>query len=382
MKRSMPGSPPKILDKPRILHVLNDLRSSGAEVMMRAAAPYFRSGDVTCEILSTGESGIGSYAEILKDAGYTVHHLPYSRSFRFFSRLRKFVRSGRYDIVHLHAEKASLYTAASVVSLTRVVRTVHNNFTFTGGLGRRRRLTRMLSRMLGVRHLAICPSVQTTERQYLANPTELCMNWYDSEHFHLPTEQERAAARKSLSLADGGFVLISVGNCSPVKNHMAIIDALGQLREYPKIFYLHAGHEADTEEREAAVRLGVAGQVRFLGVVSDVRSLFYAADLLVMPSHFEGLPISLLEGLACGLPALLANSPGLAEFNDWFPGLLYCEPNGSDLARKIEHFADMPAGERRAHAYDWSERAKRTFGVAEGVRRYLAVYKGVLHAKP
>ena len=110
-----------------------------------------------------------------------------------------------------------------------------------------------------------------------------------------------------------------------------------------------------------------------------MRSLLYAADLLAMPSLFEGLPISLLEAQACGLPALLADTPGLREFRDWFPGLVYCEPNAKDVARALKSFAEMPVSERCAQSSQWSEKAEQTFGVGEGVRRYLSVYDAMLH---
>ena len=154
---------------------------------------------------------------------------------------------------------ASHYMAISVMPFARVVRTVHNNFTFTGWLRLRRRLTRMLNRALGVRYLAISPSVQATEWNNFANPTQLCLNWYDSEHFCPPTARTREAARKSFGFAEGDIAVISIGNCSPIKNHMAIIEALPQLSGSMRIVYLHAGCETERgEEREAAARLGLS----------------------------------------------------------------------------------------------------------------------------
>ncbi|MGZ5233789.1 MAG: glycosyltransferase, partial [Burkholderiales bacterium] len=231
----------------------------------------------------------------------------------------------------------------------------------------------------GVRHLAISPSVQATERAYFGNPTELCLNWYDSEYFRPPTAAERSNARELFALARDDIAVITVGNCSSVKNHGAVVNALSQWCDHlPGIIYLHAGQEDDqrSEYRQAS-QLAIEQSVRFLGVLPDVRPLLYAADLIVMPSLFEGLPISLLEAMACGVPVLLADSPGLREFRTWFADVPLCPPTDEGVTAGLKAFVGLSVAGRRAHVDDWAETVKGKFGVAEGVKRYLAVYTSV-----
>jgi glycosyltransferase involved in cell wall biosynthesis len=75
---------------------------------------------------------------------------------------------------------------------------------------------------------------------------------------------------------------------------------------------LFAGRERDRAAswlaRRLAARPDVARHVRFLGAEKDIRSLYWASDLLVMPSLYEGLANAALEGVACGLPALLSHA--------------------------------------------------------------------------
>src|SRR5512133_840795 len=104
----------------RVLHVLNELRASGAEVMLRVAADDFRSAGIDCEILSLGEQ-LGSYAKPLKGVGYPVHHLIFSKSFAFFWALREFGQKNKYDVVHFHVERASSYLHWSVFPLAKIV---------------------------------------------------------------------------------------------------------------------------------------------------------------------------------------------------------------------------------------------------------------------
>jgi glycosyltransferase involved in cell wall biosynthesis len=123
----------------RVLHVLNELRPSGAEVMLKLSRQQWRFHGVDPEILATGNIP-GEYADVLRDAGYIIHHLRFSKHPEFFLRFRRFLRLHGFDVVHLHAERAFPYFAltAYAAGVHRVVRTIHNAFPFAGGLRRRR----------------------------------------------------------------------------------------------------------------------------------------------------------------------------------------------------------------------------------------------------
>jgi len=366
----------------RVLHILHDLRPSGAEVMLRIAAPHFQAANIVGEILSTGTVGIGPYAPTLADVGYVIHHLPIVRSYSFFKKLRRLVRAGRYDVVHVHMEMASVWIAASVFPLTSVVRTIGSNFEFTGWLRMRRRVTRMLSRMIGVRQMAISPSVHANEMRTFGNKTEICLNWYDSDRFRPPTESERVEARKAFGLTKEDMVVVSVGNCAPGKNHKVIIEAFDKLRARGQFVYLHAGIEVDRQdERRLAINLGVDRKVRFLGVLLDVRPLLYAADVFVMPSLCEGFGNSALEALGCGVPVLLADSPGLRDYRAWFPGIQLTPPTAQDFAAKLEAFVRLPVSQHREQIEEYAVLAHSIFGVEKGVARYVAVYREMAERK-
>lgn len=364
----------------RVLHVfLGPLKPSGGEVMIRAAAPHFRALGVDCEILDCGQRGVGPYAAAMKDAGYPVHHIPFNRTPSFFLAFHALVRKGKYDIVHLHSEAAEVFVAASVASLVPIVRTIHNNFTLTGWMGLRQRFARALSRFLGVRHLAIGPSVQSTEWKYLWSPTRLCLNWYDSDHFRPPSSTEREQARRAFGLTESEYAIVSVGNCSSVKNHAVVVEAMSLLQARSNLIYLHAGLEdSEHTERQLSSSLGQDRRVRFLGGISDVRTLLFASDLFVMPSLFEGLPISLLEAMGCALPALVADTIGLRDLQEYFPELPLCEPTAGGVARGLETLMDEPSGCTQSRAQEWSQLALAHFGVVAGTRRYFEVYRSVV----
>lgn len=357
----------------KVLHLLNELRPSGAEIMLRIAAPLFRETGVDSAILSTGDS-VGPYAPQLEAAGYPIHHIPFSRSPAFFLRVAQFAKESGFDLVHIHAERAFIghVLAARLLRLS-MVRTIHNNFNFEGVLRRRRGFERRLAARLGVAYIAIAPGVERNERVRYGISPQLIPNWFDSARFQALTPAARAAARTALGVDAGHYVLVSVGNCSPVKNHAALLKALARCRDLPWR-YLHIGHEEDgTPERELAAKLGIAERVRFVGAVDDVLPYLQAADLYVMPSRFEGLGIATLEAVACGLPALLTDVPGLADFRQYVDGIHYCAPDEAGLEAALRPLIVRgPALDAEGTAR--SVAVHEAFGLERGVRAYTDLY--------
>lgn len=362
----------------RVLHVLGELKPSGAEAMLRVAAPWFANEGVAPEIVSTG-AHMGSYAHQLAQAGYKLHHIPFSKTPDFFIALYRLMRAGRYHAFHLHTERANFWIGLVALAARpqRVVQTIHNSFAFRGNLRLRRMVQRLILRALGLVHVSISPSVEETERVYFGLRTRLVPNWYDNNRFTRPTESERRQAREALCIEVGQTVIVTVGNCSPVKNHVALLHALGRLPASFRPLYLHVGiEEPGNPEQNLARKLGIAGQVRFLGALQDVRQALYASDIFVMPSLTEGFGIAAVEALATGLPALLTNVAGLRDFRAQYDGLWYAEPDASSLHAALEEMLAVTSEQRRVRARDYPAISARLYGIERGVASYLDVYRG------
>jgi glycosyltransferase involved in cell wall biosynthesis len=307
----------------KVLHVLNELRPSGAESMLRLAAPYWQQAGCELEVLSLGDD-VGPYAAALADAGLVIHHIPLRPVAPFLLGYSRLLRRGSYDIVHVHTERANfvLLALARLLAGKNVIRTIHSVFDFHGKLQLERRVQRRILRHAGATHVAVSPSVRGAELRNFGNRTITIPNTYDDQRFRPPTPAERAIARQNFGIGHEEFVAAMVGNCGWVKNHDSVIRALS-LPDMPTIRVLHAGFDADVEprERELAERLGVADRVDFLGFVDEVPGLLHAADCFVMPSHYEGFGVAAAEAMACGLTPLLADVPGLSDFREDVPGI-------------------------------------------------------------
>lgn len=360
----------------RVLHVLNELRPSGAENMLRLAGPMFKAAGCDSHVLSTGAE-FGPYAPALAAAGYTVHHRPWQRTPRFWIELIAQWRLLRFDVVHIHAERSNFgyALAARCAGASTVLRTVHNHFQFRGALRWRRAIERRLAARLGTHWVSIAPGVHDNEQRRFGARPVMIANWFDSARFVAPDRAAIAAARQRLQLSAQSVVLLVVGNCSLVKNHGLLLDALAAHRGGNWVL-LHAGHEEPgAPERQRAHAHGIADRVRFLGAVDDVLPLLQAADLFVMPSLKEGMSIALLEALGTGLPALLAESPGLVDLRGRFEGLTYAPPQRDAFAQALGALLHRGREDDPARRQRTARVAREQFGIERGVRAYLDLYR-------
>jgi glycosyltransferase involved in cell wall biosynthesis len=363
----------------RVLRVLYELRPSGVEANLRATAPDWRAHGIDIDILATGPE-FGPYAPILAEAGYRVRHLPQEPVARFVREYIAMLRRERYDLVHVQTEQGNIATVGLArLTGTRVVRSAHNVFNFQGALRVERTIQRALLRAMGVTHVAVSTSVAKSEWRNFRNPTVRIFNGFDDRRFHPPTSAARAAARSAVHVADDEFLIVTVGNCSPDKNHGVVLEALPLLQATRPVRYLHVGaEEPGSPERDLARRLGIADAVEFLGQRGDVDRLLHAADCYVMPSLREGLSNAALEGLACGLPAVLSDVPGMRDLRDVVPGITWTAPEPQALAKALDELNGTDPAVRAQLGARSAAATREHFAMAHHVSRYVELYSGKL----
>lgn len=368
----------------KVVHILNELKPSGAEVMLRSAAARFRQCGIDEAVILTTGAQPGIFAPELERAGYRIEHLPFARSPGFFLRLRKRLRAINADVVHTHVERAHFWIGLTILAAgyAGAVRTFHQTFPHDGLLRRVRGWQRRALHRLGIRGVAISPSVQANEAARFGSPTRIVNNWYDSDLFRPPQAGEREAARRKFLGDRDASVLLSVGNCNAAKNHMAIVGALPRIAANGPFLYLHAGTEtAAREEFERVRALGFADQCRFLGPVRDVRELCFAADVFVMPSIYEGFGIAAAEALASGVACVFSDGPGLVDFRDQGLDIAYCGTDASSVGQAVcDALASSPQG-RAARSQANAGRTRERYGIEQGVDGYLGIYRELLHSR-
>lgn len=349
-----------------MMHVFNELRPSGAEVILLDSLDLWYRHGYAIEVVAKAANE-GPFAQQFRDRGVVVHHIDPTTNEPLVPRLTRLFSQRAPDVVHIHAESHSTGVAISAkrARVRRVVRTVHAPFTTSRAGQTKRVLQRFFVRRIGIKMVAVSETVAANELDRFYNPCRVVTNGADLSRFQPPTDQRRRSLRESLGLSDHLFpVAISVANCAPVKNHEEILRALNHV---PNCYYLHVGEEdPDGRERRLAEELGVADRVLFAGPQSDVSVWLQAADVYVMPSTYEGLPLAALEALACGLPAVLAPVGGLLEISAPGLGIAW-----ADRAQGIvEQLRALPPASSGKSLDDLRER----FSLARAVASYADIY--------
>ena len=324
----------------KILHILNELNYSGAEVMLKQSAPFFIERRAQLYCLSTGKSA-GVYAPVLGDAGYRVFCIQFAKSLHYAYAVYSFLRQHRLSVVHIHAEHGFLLHAflARLAGCKKIIRTVHSSFPFSGFLRIRKLIERKVAKELfGVFFVSISPSVHENEYLKFANQSLLIMNWIDISIFHPACDiGEKQRLRKKYAIGSNNLVLTSVGSCIDIKNHMDVIIAMNLITiEYPYVFYIHVGTgPLEQDERSLVEELGLNERVYWTGYCDNPRDLLVLSDIFVMPSTYEGLAVACMEAMSCGLPALVYDVPGLRDLVQSGENGLCVQPNPQALAKGL-----------------------------------------------
>jgi glycosyltransferase involved in cell wall biosynthesis len=361
-----------------VLHVLDELRPSGAEAMLLSAAPLW-SERTEQHILTTGNSE-GSFAPALRDAGYIIHHLPFDRSMRFFREFARVVEDSGCDVLHLHTERASQWYALAARLFCRrslrVVRTVHHLFRFEGSLRFRRMFGRQfMKRVLWVSFLSNSPSGQRNERKRFRMFNELVPNWYDSDYFVPADDAERRQARRSLGFDNETTVFVSLGGNWSYKNYDMIVESLARIPAGHRLCYIQIGVQGEGDPLETLAKsLEVSDRLRCVGVVMNVRSYLYAADAYLMPSSEEGFGVAAVEAMASGLPAILSDVEALSDFRENLDGICYIDPTPSAIAEAMTSFCTMPTESLQQLGRTLARDVEKHYGLAVGPVAYLKAW--------
>jgi glycosyltransferase involved in cell wall biosynthesis len=213
-----------------------------------------------------------------------------------------------------------------------------------------RKTDRVLTNSVGVRdELVHWAGVKKSKIQIIHN-------FLDLDHFCPPTAAQRHKARAQFGLQDGDLAMVFPGRVCLQKHHLGLVRALGILRrrgQWPEhVRVLVAGRLRGRIYNfilpKYASWHGVTDRLEFLGAVKGMTTLYHAADVLLLPSLYEGLPNAVLEGHASGLPAVVSHAANLDGIVlDGKSGFEVPTMDGRALADALAKMIALSPAERR-----------------------------------
>lgn len=291
------------------------LRLGGAERQVADLAAEFAGlGHAVAVMSLTGPQ------EMALPPGITVFSLGMSKSppsmLSALRTARRLVRAWNPDIVHSHMVHANLF--ARVLRPRRGDRT-HVPVVCTAHSLREGGALRMLAYRLTDRWCRLTTHVSEEGRERMigvgaARPERIVVmpNGIDTHRFR-PDPEARARTRAALGIPADGKLILNVGRLVPEKGQAALIEAFRRLHQTnaaATLLIAGDGPLRDTLSQQIHA-LGLVSCARLLGPRSDVPDLLNAADLFVLSSELEGLPLVVAEALACETPVVATDVSGV-----------------------------------------------------------------------
>ncbi len=271
-----------------------------------------------------GVSADGPLLAVARGEGFRVVALPLARRLSPLAQARAFValwrllRAERPDLVHAHMPISGFLArlAARLAGVPRVAYTGHG-FLFNQPAPWPRRAAALVMEWLGGRCTDVFFTVSTEEaadarRLRIHRGAVAIGNGRDPARFQ-PDPAARARLRAALGVAADRVVVVAV---SRLVRHKGYPELLAAMRTVDAELWvvgerLASDHGADLAPLFAACGLG--DRLRLLGYRDDVAAVLAAADIFALPSHFEGLPMSVIEAMLCGLPVVATDIRGPRE---------------------------------------------------------------------
>ncbi len=304
----------------RVLQVFGRLGRGGLETFVVNMYKAIDRSQVQFDFLLNAPNG--EYEEEVMALGANIFHLP-SRAQgikAYRQALDTFFKSniGKYAAIHLHA--SSLTAIEPLIYAKKYgirIRIIHSHSTSVKRDLRLRGLHHMLHSINRLRigriatHYFGC-SDKALDWMYswsgVRSKAIMINNGIDTTPFRFDLETRREV-RSELGLKDE-FVIGHVGSFIQVKNHKFLIDIFTNLhKRIPNTHLILVGDGELRHEIENNIRYnGISEAVTLTGIRGDVNRILQGLDLLIMPSFFEGLPVSLVEAQAAGLPILASDT--------------------------------------------------------------------------
>lgn len=365
------------MSRVRILHLTETAGPGGAEMLMvrlveRLGTPYesrvglIRDGWLAGEMRKRGVPVL-----LFENRG--------SGPVALVRELVTTIRRDKIDLIHSHEFLMNTYGAvASILSGVPQLATIHGR-NYYGDRARRRGLYRAVSRRACF--VAVCEAT----KEYLVERVGVSPRRIRVVHNGVDVEE---VGRSEDCWAEGRAsqrvpTICTVGRLSHVKNHSDLLLAVRELiGKWPDLQLLVVGRgRLEGVLKQQVMELGLAQNVCFAGHLESLREVWPRVDVFVLPSLSEGLPLSLLEAMAAGVPVVATRVGGMGEaIEDGKTGLLVPPGDHHALAEGIMKLLDD-----RTLARQMGKSAQETvvcrFSLTQMVQAYREIYADLIRKR-
>lgn len=361
----------------KILQVITSLQIGGAEKLVAEISPMLRDKGHKVDVLAF--TGVGpNFINLLEEKGVKVYTFGNGNKVYnpvFILKLAKMMK--RYDIIHTHNTASQLFAALGslVNKKCHLVTTEHNTY------NRRRAISlfKYIDRWMYSHYeriICISDQAEINMRDFLPRTKGICTiyNGVNVQIFHAAKPIEGLHPKNKT-------VVVMVAAFRPQKDQKTLIKAFSQLpTEHYELWIvgdgelhdeLHAYVNRTHPNKSETDGIISYDNIRFFGNRSDVPQILNSADIVVMSSHYEGLSLSSVEGMAVGKPFIASDVDGLREVVNGY-GVLVPHEDYTILASEIMRLSENKEYYQQIATKCW-ERAQM-FDIQKMVNLYNKVY--------
>lgn len=383
----------KICSVPRVIHVTTIGITSYRALL--AQCRYFRENGMEVGfVFSPSPEG-----EILRNLGFPVKEIYIDRKINPMADLLAILNLSRYfkdtrpDIVHTHTSKAGVVgrVAARLAGVSTVIHTVHGFFFHPGMPGMKYLFFKQIERwMAGITDIMLSQSEEDVitasgkgikpRREgliHIGNGVDL--SEFDPGSF---SPSGRQKIRETLGASVTNPVITLIGRVNREKGYQDLVEALHRVRDLPwQAFFVGPDEGFLKEVLYKIDEHGLGERILVLGQRSDIAEILAATDIYILPSYREGLPRSLIEAQAMGLPCVASCIRGCREvIEEGVTGLLFQPGDFEALGDALRKLLVDPELCLRL-GQNGRQRVRNCFDEALVGQKVLALYREVLEEK-
>lgn len=297
----------------RVLQIIGIVAGGGVEAVIMNYYEHIDRTKVQFDFIVHNDNKIDITQKVEAMGGKVYKVTPYYKNpIAFMWDIYKVIKRHHYLIVHSNMNTLSAFSLFAAWAAGAPVRILHNHSTSSPGETKRNIMKFMLrpfARLFANHYLAcsrLAGEWMYGRKMMDSGKVTIVNNAIDLKKYAF-NPQKRNLLRKELGLADE-FVIGHVGRFMFQKNHEFLIDVFAEAyKKNPHMALLLVGDGPLRPAMEEKVRkLGLTDHVKFLGLRNNVQDFYHVMDILVLPSHYEGLPVVGVEAQANGLPCLFS----------------------------------------------------------------------------
>ena len=316
--------------------------------------------DVACNF-ETGSTStkerVLAFKQELNEQGIETIQLPIPRKisairdiYRSYKMVKKLVEKKEYQIVHCHSPIGGVITRLACRKQRKkglhVIYTAHGFHFFTGASWKNwlvfYPIEKWMARYTDVL-VTICKEDFIRAKEKMATKKIIYSPGVGIDTDAIKRMPDLKEKRKELGIAEEKKIIYSIGEINKNKNHEVIIRALGALNKRDVHYVICGKGDLNRHLLQVAKDVGVEEQVHLLGFRTDAKEWLHVADIFAFPSFREGLPVSLMEAMAAGLPVVCSDIRGNVDLIEEGKGGYRLSPEDVDgFSKKISLLLEQP----------------------------------------